>query len=628
MIDQFATSVDMGMSWNSYKHLSKLTGRLSEGVSEFVTGKFKGELKAAAKLSGAKHGEAIRAAHVQVTEICEYLDTLDLSLSMSDESIKESAVRRADIVSRLCGSKVEWPAIDPGLKFYPVDWVSLLGASNFIAKKIHVGRDVSVVTGYVESLGIELPASKSDKALKARLCCPEWWERRLRKILLRAGETVSRSYGAVNRAGQVYISDESLKVIEQRWARSEKIMEGLEAVCDETGEAFKMSEVAAKGVSNPDVRAYELMARSSGFEAFAKANKHKAVFYTLTAPSRFHAFGVTGIKNKKYDGSTPRDAQEYLCGVWARVRADAKRSGITTYGLRTVEPHHDGTPHWHLVLFMPAEHEKEFTDIFEDHAKREDKKELFDSFGMPLSRKHKARFYAKHLKMGEMITLKDGRRVMGSATSYILKYVLKNIGGIRQLKDTKPMQIEDCEDLESGQDSQITAPRIRAWASLWGIRQFQQIGGSSVTVWRELRRLRDVELGEDQGFLMALWSAADAGDWCKFCVLLGGCDMPRNSQPVALEKELACNHETGVLKQTKYFEDSEITVGVVASSRRRVQIGFAEFFVSLPSFLLTKLKNWTIQKVNDDGENVSPRSSENNCTEYGLIEGLEGMGLI
>ncbi|EOY9198135.1 replication endonuclease [Serratia marcescens] len=286
----------------------------------------------------------------------------------------------------------------------------------------------------------------------------------------------------------------------------------------------------AGSVANPANRRRELMTRIRHFENIADDMQMVGDFYTLTAPSKYHAMHSTGKRNDKWNGASPRQTQKYLCRIWARVRAARKRAGIRAFGFRVVEPHHDETPHWHLLLFMRPEDIDQARDIFCMYAKWEDSEELQSIKAL------EARFYVEPID-----------KEKGSATGYIAKYISKNIDGFAldgQLDDDTGLPLQD------------TARRVSAWASRWRIRQFQQIGGAPVTVYRELRRMHGRELRLHPEIAPA-HEAATVGDWGGYTMAQGGPLVARDGIRVRLNYEVTPDGNA-------YGDDVSRIIGVYA----------------------------------------------------------------
>lgn len=369
----------------------------------------------------------------------------------------------------------------------------------------------------LEPYGLGLPRVEQPEAPDAyklqvtKLCCPRWWRRQVSVLSRRHCEGLLRDLGETRRHRGVYISDYSVSRVLQSKRRNLDLMENMEAEND-LGQVYKLSDLCDLGVSNPGIRRGELMTRIRGFEDWADSHKSdgwRSMFYTITCPSRYHAWHSRGGKNKNFRDLSPVDGQQYLCNLWARIRSKWARQGIPVFGFRVAEPHHDGTPHWHLLLFIPSEFTKKATLIMRDYAYAEDSDEL----STPKAKK--ARFTAVKIDPSK-----------GSASGYIAKYIAKNIDGFK---------IDF--DHEAGARAADTAVRVHAWASVWGIRQFQQIGGPPVTAWREARRLASnpAQLPkEGQLPLLAeqIIDAADRGEWAQYTELMGGAVCPRDLRPM------------------------------------------------------------------------------------------------
>lgn len=342
-------------------------------------------------------------------------------------------------------------------------------------------------------LAIAAPKGKTIDGRISRAKLDRYWRKHLGPSWLRYREQQNRKSGYVGRSKGYALSDPIYELKRLRDASNRVMLEEDLIAISDHGDVEPVAKLSDRTVSNPKNRRAELMTRISGDEAYAVSQGFVATFVTLTLPGLWHpVFEKTGTLNPEYNGSDPIEANRWFTKRWARCRAALKDLDLKHYGLRVVEPHHDGTPHWHLVLFCNPS---------QLHA-------LKEQFQKQFSRGH------SHPHIG--IKFLDADPKKGSAAAYMAKYVSKNIDG---------------EGLEPSEKQR--ASRVVAWARVWGFRQFDQIGGPPVGIWRELRKLCSEEAVP--GDMVDAWQAANASDWCKFIEAMGGPFAGRN-YPIKLKR--------------------------------------------------------------------------------------------
>lgn len=455
-----------------------------------------------------------------------------------------------------------------------------------------------------------IPASFADhEALEiwvagqlARFLDWEWWQRKINRSWDRYTEHVAILLGKTRKGASAYLSYANLQIHRQRKTAAALWMRDMLVVNEQHGLELSLLEAVNSSVANPEIRRHELMCRMRGFEDAAIEEGHVGLFITWTAPSRFHSWkqtraGKKTVENDRFDTRlTPRDAQRHLCKQWAKCRAALAREGLPIYGFRVCEPHHDGTPHWHMLIFVRPTDWPQVVSLLQHYALGDEVEELV--------RKHdkNGKFCPLYTDITPRFDWKFIDPEKGSATGYIAKYIAKNLDGHK-------VGLDD----ETGLPAETTATAVTGWASWWGIRQFQQIGGPSVGTWRELRRVKEV-LGPVRDIGMEeCRRAASAPDWKWYCAAMGGVICPRCDRPVHLLKETKT-------AGGRYGEDIIKMLGVIGA---RDQIE-------------TRLEGWEITKHGladrqglssaareggavavdlGQGEAAPPRSSDNNCTE-------------
>lgn len=447
-----------------------------------------------------------------------------------------------------------------------------------------------------ERLGVPMPVGETDAEIMRRAVDKSWWNRNLTKEFKRRLEHASIKLGLTYQGSDSYISREVALFQRQQNKDNQKLLENTEVTNGE--DIYKLSELAELGMANKAIRRAELMTRIRGFEEVATMLNHTALFFTITCPSKYHSVGGT---NAKYNGATPRQAQKYLCKIWQRMRAAFNREGLRPYGFRIAEPHTDGCPHWHMLFFIEPKNAYRMEQIVKSYALKEDAGE-----------------WAQEENRMKLVRIDNSQ---GSAAGYITKYISKNIDGHgvgdhKSFKDGETYTVK--KDL-FGNEELMPSERVTYWSQVWGIRQFQQIGGAPIGVWRELRRVKEETIKDAPYEVQAAWAAAQ-----KSCE-----PMFNNGQPVLDDEgkqitqasfkeyliaqggvDCGRNYRVRIAKECKVIEgkyatyEHAVPIGIYAQSEAE------EIFKSV-RFDWVRVGGSCLGGVAFD----LPRTGVNNCTE-------------
>jgi len=428
----------------------------------------------------------------------------------------------------------------------------------------------------------------------ARMRCADWWFRKMWQIRCEWREEQLRAVCLVSKKSSPYVSYEAVIHKREQRRKSLEFFRSHELV-NENGDTLDMEDVVNSSNSNPAHRRNEMMACLKGLELIAEMRGDCAVFYTITTPSRFHSTLNNGRPNPKWTHETVRQSSDYLVGMFAAFRKAMHKAGLRWYGMRVAEPHHDGTVHWHLLCFMRKKDRRKITALLRKFAIREDRAELGNNTG--------PRFKS------ELINPRKG-----TPTSYIAKYISKNIDG-RGLSNEVSK--------ETGKSLRDSAEHVNAWASLHRVQQFRFFGIPGRQAYRELRLLASqaarassdkkacAQVLEDSR-LDAVLAAADAGCFASYITKQGGVLVPRKLHLIRTAYEL--NDEPGTYGDHGiriYGIWSPLTAGRVCTHAvkwKKVR------------------KAVDVQEATaDQGDPVAPWTRGNNCPLVEKINHLEGV---
>ena len=249
--------------------------------------------------------------------------------------------------------------------------------------------------------------------------------------------------------GEAYCSAELLRFQEEKDIEQQEFIENTEIVYvrNEKEERVALSKFAL----TDERKASEIYMKVKDLEKEADKKGYIALFTTFTCPAEFHSNPANG--RNCWDGSTPRQASDWLSAKLVALNKDRERHGIQTLGMWCKEAHKDQCVHMHSMFFVHPDQADALIDLIYKHYSHSDNA-------------------VRIVYISDEEAKKSGKKG-ASPASYITKYVIKSL-----------------------REKSAESMKNKAVARLWGFRMYGFFGKTKTILWRAFDRFFDKEPSE------------------------------------------------------------------------------------------------------------------------------------
>ena len=305
--------------------------------------------------------------------------------------------------------------------------------------------------------------------------------RRLRNVVRKIARKQREIHLMKNRkigdGGQVYCSDELLKYQQEKDIEQEDYINNTEVICkdEKTGEehSIPLSQFAL----TDERKASEIYMKVKDLEKIAESKGYIALFTTFTCPAEFHSNPSNG--RNCWNGSTPRDASDWLSKRLVALNKDRERHEIETLGMWCKEAHKDQCVHMHSMFFVRPDQTDDLISLIHKHYSHSENA-------------------VRIVRISKEEAQKIGKKA-ASPASYITKYVIKSL-----------------------RDKSDEAMKNKAVARLWNYHMYGFFGKTKSVLWRTFDRFfnkepHELRLALKNNVFVKLAELRKANKFWEFC---------------------------------------------------------------------------------------------------------------